>query len=217
VHRDIKPANLMVCERGGIADFVKVLDFGLVKDVKHAPANSLAGTIVGTPHYMAPEIVLGTGASAATDLYALGAVAYYMLTATEVFPDRALLAVLAQHVSAPPVPPSERLTTAVPPQLEALVLRCLEKRAEQRFASARELQRALERLLSEGHVATWRQEEARAFWAEHQSSLQSSLEEEASSGATPWGETLIVDLDERGTSRAGLAESGRIRPGRAGS
>jgi serine/threonine protein kinase/CHASE1-domain containing sensor protein len=206
VHRDIKPANLMVCERGGISDFVKVLDFGLVKDVRQQ-ASSLAGTIVGTPHYMAPEIVLGMGASAATDLYALGAVAYFMLTAYEVFPERALLAVLAQHVSEVPPPPSQRAPIEVPAGLDALVLRCLAKKAEQRPGSARELAQALEQLVSDGAVEPWTQDAASAFWRAHRDTLDRVSSGPASeAGITPWGETLVVDLGERGRAQLSVSD-----------
>ena len=105
----------MVCERGGIHDFVKVLDFGLVKDNRQGQDTaSMAGSIVGTPHYMAPEIVLGRGASASTDLYALGAVGYFMLTGGVVFPDNTLLGVVAHHVSDPPEPPERTPRQARP-------------------------------------------------------------------------------------------------------
>jgi len=216
VHRDIKPANLMVCKRGGIDDFIKVLDFGLVKDVRHPQqAASLAGTIVGTPHYMAPEIVLGMGASPSTDLYALGAVAYFMLTAGEVFPERALMAVLAQHVSEPPPAPRAPGGAPVPPALEALILSCLAKKPGERPTSARELGERLAELVADGVIAPWTQRQAARFWSEERDKLSSLVEESGHSLATPWGETLVVDLDARGRAY-GDDDAAHDSPRRAG-
>jgi serine/threonine-protein kinase len=195
VHRDIKPANLMCCLRGGIHDFVKVLDFGLVKNVRaNDPVASVAGAIVGTPHYMAPEIVLNKGASPATDLYALGAVGYFLLTGSEVFRSDTLLGVIARHVSDPPQPPSERLGAAVHAGLEALILRCLAKTAGERPASAAELGQ----LLDELDVAPWTQARASEFWAREGARIDAAVAEEQGIGATPLGDTLVVDLHDRG-------------------
>jgi serine/threonine protein kinase/CHASE1-domain containing sensor protein len=194
VHRDIKPANLMVCERGGIHDFIKVLDFGLVKNQRAGEAQaSIAGSIVGTPHYMAPEIVLGRGASASTDLYALGAVGYYMLTATEVYPAETLMGVIARHVSDPPDPPSARLGRLVPPALEAVLLSCLAKTATERPSSASELRERLGACA----LPPWTQDEARRFWATARETVLRARKSEASERATPWGDTLVVDLEDR--------------------
>jgi CHASE1-domain containing sensor protein len=203
VHRDIKPANVMVCERGGIHDFVKVLDFGLVKDNRKASeAASMAGSIVGTPHYMAPEIVLGRGASASTDLYALGAVGYFMLTGHEVFPDSTLLGVIAHHMSDPPPPPSARLGKPIRPDLEALILRCLAKTAQGRPSSADELRE----LLRACDVPRWTQPEARRYWIESRAAVLAVTRAEPGAHATPWGDTLVVDLKDRGGSFESLRE-----------
>ncbi|MET0283218.1 MAG: CHASE domain-containing protein [Polyangiales bacterium] len=206
VHRDIKPPNLMCCLRGGIHDFVKVLDFGLVKNTRAGePVASVAGAIVGTPHYMAPEIVLNKGASPSTDLYALGAVGYFLLTGSEVFRSDTLLGVIAHHVSDKPQRPSERLGAPLHPGLEALILRCLAKTAVERPASAREL----DALLGALDIAPWTQAQATAFWTREREHIQDAVAAEQGTGATPLGDTLVVDLQDRSafTSSTDLGES----------
>ncbi len=203
VHRDIKPANLMCCLRGGIHDFVKVLDFGLVKDVRRSnPVASVAGSIIGTPHYMAPEIVLNKGASPSTDLYALGAVGYFLLTGSEVFESDTLLGVVARQVSDVPDPPSARLGAPVHAGLEALILRCLAKTAAERPSSAQEL----EALLAALDVAPWTQAEASAFWERERDLIQACIVAEQSGDGEPLGDTLMVDLQDRAGS-AGLSQT----------
>jgi serine/threonine-protein kinase len=215
VHRDIKPANVMVCERGGIHDFVKVLDFGLVKDNRQGnEAASMAGSIVGTPHYMAPEIVLGRGATASTDLYALGAVGYFMLTGEEVFQDSTLIGVIARHMSDPPEPPSARLQSslargrparfdeAIPADLEAVILRCLAKTAEGRPGSAEELRE----LLRVCAVTPWSQPEARRYWIESRAEVLAVTRADPPAHRTPWGDTLVVDLEDRGGAFESMIE-----------
>jgi hypothetical protein len=166
VHRDVKPANIILCERGGMADVAKVVDFGLVKrflpdDTEVTAAATLAATLVGTPLYMAPESFSGMDhVDARSDLYALGAVAYVLLTGTPVFRARSLIEVGAHHLHTRPEPPSARLGRPLPAALEDLVLRCLAKSPADRPQSARELCRDLDRIAaidpwSEGEAATW--------------------------------------------------------------
>ena len=112
VHRDIKPANIHVGRLGLVDDFVKVLDFGLVKpaaDGPHEDSATQAGFVLGTPGYMAPEMALGDSIDGRTDLYALGCVAYYLLTGVRVFEGATTMQVMAQHLQAAPVPPSARV------------------------------------------------------------------------------------------------------------
>ncbi len=113
IHRDVKPANLMACHWGLKWDFVKVLDFGLVKptwNVAEDDRLTSDGVIAGTPAFMAPEAALGGGAlDARVDLYGLGCVAYWLLTGERVFTGRTPMEVVLQHVKTPPVPPSQRV------------------------------------------------------------------------------------------------------------
>jgi serine/threonine-protein kinase len=166
IHRDIKPANIFLCERGGMPDVAKVLDFGLVKqlssggDTKMSAANVLAGT----PLYLAPEAILSPqGVDARTDLYSLGCVAYFLLTGRPVFEGRTLLEICSQHLHETPVPPSER-RQGIPAKLERVILDCLEKDAARRPKDAREL---VARLAACDDVEAWSEDDARRFWNDH--------------------------------------------------
>jgi eukaryotic-like serine/threonine-protein kinase len=166
VHRDIKPANIYIGRVGCREDFVKVLDFGLVKTAAAGASESLAtiaGVIVGTPAYMAPEMALGDAVDGRADLYALGCVAYYLLTGEQVFSGDTVLKVITQHVQAVPVSPSARTELPIPPTLDRLVLTCLAKKPEERPQNARQLARSLETI--EG--MTWGEEEANRWWSQH--------------------------------------------------
>jgi serine/threonine-protein kinase len=166
VHRDVKPANLMLMERGGIPDFVKVLDFGLAKEVtaQGALGTSATGSVIGTPLYMSPEAITSGVVDARADIYGLGAVAYYLVTGKTVFEGETIVDVCAQHLSATPRPPSTRVDAAIPKVLDRLILRCLEKKPEQRFASAAELARALR--AAAGEIGGFSEETARLWWVE---------------------------------------------------
>jgi serine/threonine-protein kinase len=150
VHRDIKPSNINLSKRGLEQDFVKVLDFGLVKSKTAEPggnAITAANGIVGTPAYLAPELLTGEGVvDGRADLYALGCVAYYLLTGHLVFDASTAMQMAVAHVAGVPVPPSERSGRPVPAALERLVMECLAKRPENRPASALALLRSLEAL-----------------------------------------------------------------------
>jgi len=177
IHRDIKPGNILVVDRGGISDLVKVVDFGLVKDVGSPasdsaptePALTVADAITGTPLYMAPEsIVAPETVDARADLYALGAVGYWLLTGTHVFGGTKVVEVCAQHLHAIPEQPSARLRAPVAADLEALLLACLAKRPEDRPASAHLLR---ERLLACAAAGRWTNARAAAWWASHRHEL----------------------------------------------
>jgi serine/threonine protein kinase len=134
VHRDVKPSNIMLCTRGGTRDFVKVFDFGLVKDVAASPEVQITSehTITGTPLYMAPESMLEpTKVGPPADVYGVGCVAYFLLTGRTPFEGNSLVEVCAHHVHTTPEPPSKHVPS-VPPDLDAIVLRCLEKHPEPR-------------------------------------------------------------------------------------
>jgi eukaryotic-like serine/threonine-protein kinase len=169
VHRDIKPANIYICRMGLEYDFVKVLDFGLVKlDGRPSVGQTLLTvdhTTTGTPAYMAPEVILGEAdVDRCADVYALGCVAYYLLTGQLVFEGDTPMKILMQHVHARPVPPSQRTELPVPRELDDLVLACLEKNPRDRPQDARELWKAACRCTS---CDTWDNEAARAWWERH--------------------------------------------------
>jgi serine/threonine-protein kinase len=179
IHRDVKPGNIMVVDRGGISDLVKVVDFGLVKDVGLAgrgatpaePALSSANAITGTPLYLAPESVLAPETvDARTDLYALGAVGYWLLTGTHVFDGKSILEVCAQHLHSAPESPSTRLGAPVALDLETVLLACLAKRPEDRPASAHVLR---DRLRACAAAGQWTNARAAQWWAMHREELRS--------------------------------------------
>ena len=165
VHRDIKPANIHVGRMGLVYDFVKVLDFGLVKPITDGSLeNSIAthsGLVLGTPGYMAPETALSAKVDGRADLYSLGCVAYYLLTGRHVFEGDTVMQVFAQHLQTLPTPPSQRGPSAVPPDLEQLILSCLAKKPEDRPQSAAELDRRLAAV----NVEPWTDLHAQEWWA----------------------------------------------------
>jgi serine/threonine-protein kinase len=165
VHRDIKPANIHLGLVGLRHDFVKVLDFGLVKEVSSLSPETSMATIpgqmaLGTPAYMAPEMALGELVDGRADIYALGCVAYYLLTGQLVFEAEKAFQMIAKHLQTSPVPPSLRTDQPVSPQLEDLILRCLAKDARHRPQSARDLADALARV----PVDAWGEEDASHWW-----------------------------------------------------
>jgi hypothetical protein len=168
VHRDIKPANIHVGRVGLRHDFVKVLDFGLVKSVAGSPMEdsmaTAAGLTPGTPAYMAPEMALGEAVDGRADLYALGCVAYYLLTGRRVFESESGFQMIAKHVNERPVPPSQRTELDIAPELDRVVLACLAKRPEDRPQSAAEL----DRMLAEIDIEPWSEAEATRWWRTHQ-------------------------------------------------
>jgi serine/threonine-protein kinase len=145
IHRDIKPANLFTCRLGMDHDFVKVLDFGLVKKVDgmlfEGDENlTQARSTSGTPAYMPPEIATGDQTvDGRADLYALGCVAYYLVTGELVFEGATPMRVIMHHVQTEPVPPSKRTELPVPPDLDRAILLCLEKDPARRPQTAEEL------------------------------------------------------------------------------
>jgi hypothetical protein len=165
VHRDLKPANIFLTRRGGLHDFVKVLDFGLVKSVTNGEQAQITSpnVVTGTPLYMAPEAVKQPDqVDARSDVYSLGGVAYYLLTGSPVFTGETLMAICMKHVHAPPEAPSVRLGKPVSAHLETLLLRCLAKQPADRPRDAADLSHELERCAVEG---TWTEELAAIWWA----------------------------------------------------
>jgi eukaryotic-like serine/threonine-protein kinase len=180
IHRDVKPANIYLCRLGREYDFMKVLDFGLVK---YDQDQSILDTIktntemtTGTPAYMAPEMANGEAIDRRADLYALGCVAYWLLTGQLVFEADSPLRMLIQHIQATPVPPSIRSGRPVPRGLEDLIMRCLAKKPADRPASADEIVAELDRLELDH---PWRQANAREWW---ETNIAAPVEERPETG-----------------------------------
>jgi serine/threonine-protein kinase len=178
VHRDIKPANIYVCRMGLEYDFVKVLDFGLVK--VNATSALRTQTLVsgeqkttGTPAYMAPEIILGESTvDRRADVYALGCVAYFLLTGQLVFEADTPMKMLLQHVQVEPIPPSQRTELPIPREFEDLVLACLQKDPNKRPQNAE----VLFEMACRCHVgAHWSSATAKAWWDKHLPELTGPL------------------------------------------
>jgi serine/threonine-protein kinase len=167
IHRDVKPANIFACRMGLDYDFVKVLDFGIVKHEQRPTAPTLltSGLVtMGTPAYMAPEAILGEEQlDRRVDICALGCVAYFLLTGEQVFDAPSPMKVLMQHVTATPQPPSQRSPYPIPRALDRFVMACLNKNPNERPANIAEV---LE-LLGDCETATWNQSAARLWWQKH--------------------------------------------------
>jgi eukaryotic-like serine/threonine-protein kinase len=175
VHRDIKPANIHLGRVGLRHDFVKVLDFGLVKEVssvslEHSMATIPGQMALGTPAYMAPEMALGETVDGRADIYALGCVAYYLLTGQLVFEAEKAFQLIAKHLQTAPVPPSERTDRPIAPELERLILKCLAKDARDRPKSAAQLAQMLEWIPADA----WGEEQAKQWWDSNTSTASSS-------------------------------------------
>jgi serine/threonine-protein kinase len=167
IHRDIKPANIMLCERGGMPDVVKVVDFGLVKNLEADSADvALTNTnaLTGTPLYLAPESITRPGEiDARIDIYALGAVGYFLLTGAPPFTGHNVVEIAGHHLHTEPERPSVRLGRPVPPKLDALILSCLAKDPEER---PRDAQALLSILLECEAESPWSAAAARAWWSD---------------------------------------------------
>jgi len=187
IHRDIKPANIILCERGAIPDFVKVVDYGLVKEVAKDTGASTQ-IVLGTPAYIAPEAFTEpANVGPAADLYAVGCVGYFLLTGKRVFTGATDLDTCVQHVTKAPTPIAEHVAD-VPPALEAIIMRCLAKTPAERYASAQELADALREL---GVIARWSEDDATAWWAKHRPS------ETPGDPTTPPTATITIDIEQR--------------------
>ena len=175
VHRDIKPANIFAAQRGGLYDVAKLLDFGLVKPVSSMDNAHLTqeGSITGSPLYMSPEQTTGDAApDARSDIYCLGAVAYYLLTGHAPFEYQQPIKVLLAHTNEAPKAPSDHIAH-VPADLEAAIMRCLEKEPADRFQNVLEMRDAL---LACDDAGNWSRQQAAGWWqaneAEHQPAPQ---------------------------------------------
>ncbi len=185
IHRDIKPANIILCQQGGREDVAKVVDFGLVKVLQAEEDVGLTSpdVVTGTPLYMPPEAVRNPSSTdARSDLYALGAVGYFLLTGTHVFSGNTVVEVCGHHMHTQPEPPSQRLGAEVPEALEELLLACLQKQPDARPQTAVELRQML---LALNLDEEWGEGQARAWWDK-------------------WGEQL---RDQRRAEGASLSET----------
>jgi eukaryotic-like serine/threonine-protein kinase len=164
IHRDIKPANIMLVDRGGVPDVAKVLDFGLVKDMRpDAEDGTKTGmhVVMGTPLFLSPEAIKAPDSvDGRSDIYALGAVAYFLLTGHYVFDGGTVVEICSDHLHKAPAPPSQRIDEPIPADLESLILDCLAKDPDHRPASAEAFR---ERLLG-CDVPRWQRADARRWW-----------------------------------------------------
>ena len=223
VHRDIKPANLFVCRAADEVDVIKVLDFGLVRalagEEPDAPALSTravlattaaagievpdngkltrAGSVMGTPEFMAPEQALGHKLDGRADLYALGCVGYWLLTGQLVFKKETAMMLLIAHINEPPAPLEQRAPIAVPRALRLCIMDCLAKAPEHRPQTARELLKRLS--AAEADVPAdeaWSESRAQAWWQTHQPAARTSLASRMTPSPSPRDDLRIADAPE---------------------
>jgi predicted Ser/Thr protein kinase len=175
VHRDIKPANIMLNRRGGEPDVVKVLDFGLVKAVDDQQQKGMThqASLTGTPLYMSPEAIqLPNSVDGRSDLYAVGAMGYFLLTGKPVFEADSIVDLCQKHVATPPIPPSERVEISIPPELESAILACLEKSRAKRPQTARDLAALISRC---AEATAWSIEDSDAWWGRHERGVATGI------------------------------------------
>jgi serine/threonine-protein kinase len=167
IHRDIKPNNIILCERGGVPDVAKVLDFGLVKEIDRESGES-AHVTMGTPEYLAPETILDpANVEPTVDIYALGAVGYYLLAKRHVFVGPTIVDICRQHRTVAPKPFAEVTKREIPPAFEAVIMKCLAKSPSDRYQSAADLAAALEAV----PVDDWDLARARTWWNDYRAKV----------------------------------------------
>jgi CHASE1-domain containing sensor protein/tRNA A-37 threonylcarbamoyl transferase component Bud32 len=191
IHRDIKPANVMITRRGLLTDFIKVLDFGLVKDTRLPQGLDIThnAQVIGTPYYLSPEAIQDSArVDHRADLYALAGVAYFLLTGEVVFDAPDLLHVCFKHVHTPPQPPSSRLRSPLSPALDALILSCLAKSPADRPPDALAV---LDRLDAITDVPPWTAADARLWWDTFHPT-------DAHAAQSPQGDPRDLSIDRQG-------------------
>jgi serine/threonine-protein kinase len=174
LHRDIKPSNVLACERGGVFDVAKLVDFGLVQDgtlSTNADRLTLIGSIVGSPPYMSPEQAAGKSLDSRSDIYSLGTVAFYLLTGQPPFPRDTPMQMLMAHAYEP-VPAMNKLQNGVPGDVEAVILRCLEKDPANRWPDTASLERALAACEC---AQEWTDEHAEMWWRDRAGAQKTNL------------------------------------------
>ncbi|PHS11134.1 MAG: hypothetical protein COA78_10355 [Blastopirellula sp.] len=185
VHRDIKPANLFACRLGPHFDWLKLLDFGIVRTIEDADQTATSsGELKGTPACMSPEVAQGQEATFASDIYGLGCVAYWLLTGQHVFMAPSIMALLMQHITKPPTPVSEH-NPKIPAELDELILQCLAKAPEDRPTSAFNL---AEQLTAIPLDDSWDNDLASAWWKEN------STDQRNDSLSVSMSETIVQDM-----------------------
>ena len=198
IHRDIKPANVFLCDRGGVPDCVKVLDFGLVREYRSeegkGPPAGLERSTLGTPLFMPPEAITdGHRSDPRSDIYSLGALAYHLLTAVHVFDGSTVEALWDQHRNQSPRPPSQRTTNPISSQMEQALMRCLEKDPARRPQSVVEL-RSL--LAASPHANEWTQEARSEWWKAHRPT-SSSIRGSSPTPVRTVDATVKIDFSDR--------------------
>jgi serine/threonine protein kinase/CHASE1-domain containing sensor protein len=211
LHRDIKPENVMVCERGDVPDFVKVLDFGLVKDASKKQSSDLSGPmeLLGTPGYMAPEIISNPSAvSRRSDVYALGALSYYLVCGKRVFYSENKLELLSRVVTEDPTPPSKHLPNGLSEPWERFILQALSRNVDERPEDAASFRLTL---LSLPIDDSWSEQHSHRWWKAVGVTL---LHPQDATDATPSERADIAPA--RASERKGsLAHAAAKRPGPA--
>jgi serine/threonine-protein kinase len=204
VHRDIKPSNVILCERGRDGDIAKLLDFGLVKDLNAADGGLTHDeAITGTPLYIPPESVTSPDkVDGRSDLYSLGAVAYFLLTGTPPFTGNTIVEICTHHLHSQPEPPSER-RPELPLDLEAVILRCLQKDPQARYQTALQLRAALSACTV---AATWNAQHAADWWERERTAFRAhcvakrdkhAAASQLGDAATVPSSAIRIDIDQR--------------------
>ena len=194
VHRDIKPSNIFLCDRGGVLDWVKVLDFGLVHEFRGPSAGrNEESEFAGTPSFMPPEAIKNSIATdPRSDLYAVGAIGYFLLTGKFVFEDEDISELHKKQLTATPAPPSWRTKNKISVEIEKVILRCLERDPERRPQSALELR---DLLLASPRAADFTPEARAAWWAEFHGQEQAAVEVKTATPSPP--PTVKIDFAGR--------------------
>ena len=207
IHRDIKPANIALCERAGVFDVVKVLDFGLVKELGTDSASTTTAALTGTPLYLSPESITAPDkVDGRSDLYAVGGVAYWLLTGTHVFEGKTVVEVCSHHLHSKPESPSARLGQPVPVDLEAVILKCLAKDPADRYPSAEELAHALDACDA---ADDWSDDLAAMWWKHNREEADEARPKIDRTSRMPG--PIAIDMEGRAAKSLGATAKARPR------